>query len=70
MEEKYYIAYQSAEETSNGIVCLTDEEYKAVNKFLKQVYDFSAGYCGSCGINEKSYSNKEEAEIALYEEDE
>lgn len=70
MEEKYYIACQSAEETSYGIVLLTDEEYKAVSKFLKQVYSFSARYCGSCGIDEKSYLDKEEAEIALYEKDE
>ena len=69
MEEKYYIACQSAEETASGVVCLTDEEHKAVKKFLEQVYSFSAGYCGSCGIDEKGYSDKEEALDVWYDRD-
>lgn len=68
MKEKYYIAYQTAEEQSYGIVHLTEEEHKAVQKFLQQVYNFSSGYCGSCGVEEKAYTNEEEAQAALYEQ--
>ena len=69
MEEKYYIAYQNAEDQSSGIVCLTDEEHKAVKKFLSQVYSFSGGYCGTCGIEDKSFPSVEEAQNSLYEEE-
>lgn len=64
--EKYYIASQSAETESQGIVHLTEAEYKAVLKFLNQVHKFSSGYCGYCYISEKAYDSKYEAEIALY----
>lgn len=69
MEKKYYIAYQSAEEVSSGIVYLTDDEYKAAKEFLSQIYNFSAGYCGTCGIGDKSFPSEEEAKNALYEEE-
>ena len=63
MEEKYYITCQSAEEIALGVVALTDDEHKAVKKFLEQVYNFYTGYCGSCEIGEKGYFDKEEALI-------
>jgi len=69
MKEKYYIAYQSAEETASGVVVLTPREYEAVQKFLKQIYNFSAGYCGSCGIDKKSFSTENEAQEYLDNQD-
>ena len=69
MEEKYYIAYQNAEDQSSGIVCLTDEEHKTVKKFLSQVHSFSGGYCETCGIEDKSFPSVEEAQNALYNEE-
>ena len=70
MKENYYIACQSAEERSDGIVKLTEDEHKAVKKFLEQVYNFEGGYCGSCGIDEKGYSTEEEAQEVLWGDEE
>ena len=67
-ENKYYIAYQSAEEHSSGVIALTQKEYEAVQKFLKQIYSFSSGYCGSCGIKEKSFTTEEEAQEYYYDQ--
>lgn len=66
---KYYKAYQHAEEQSDGIVHLTEDEYKAVKKFLEQVYNFSDGWCGTCGIEEKAFDTEEEAQESLYKEE-
>ena len=69
--EKYYKARQSAEAAASGIVHLTEEEYRAVQKFLSQVYEFSRVevYCGSCGIDETAFDTEEEAEASLYWEE-
>lgn len=65
--EKYYIAYQMAESESEGVVKLTDEEFKAVTKFLDQVSNFEdRSYCGTCGINPTPYATEEEAREKLY----
>lgn len=63
--EKYYIARQCAEEECAGVVKLTDDEYAAVRKFLDQVYDFSSGYCGSCGIGKNPYETYNDAQESL-----
>jgi len=65
MDEKYYLAHQCAEEDSAGVVQLTEQEHKAVQKFLDQVYKFSGGYCGTCSIGIESFNSKEEAENKL-----
>jgi len=71
--EKYYKAYQSAEDMVSGIVHLTEEEHKAVQKFLSQVNIFidgyGGGYCGSCAIDEMTFDTIEEAEESLYREE-
>lgn len=67
--EKFYKAYQSAEESSSGVVALTDEEYKAVEKFLKQVHAFISGWCGSCGIDPEAFKTENEACESLYKEE-
>lgn len=69
MNEKYYKAYQAAEEESHGVVRLTEEEHKAVVKFLTQVYGFGGGWCGSCSIDEVPFDTEESAQESLYKEE-
>jgi hypothetical protein len=63
--EKFYIAGNYAEEMSEGIVHLTEDEHAAVVKFLKQLGDswggFTGGYCGSSVIGEEAFEDEAEA---------
>ena len=68
MAEKYYKAYLSAEEEAYGVVKLTEEEHKAVVKFLNQVHEFSYGWCGSCDIDNVSFNTIDEVQESLYKE--
>lgn len=63
--EQYYLAYQCAKGNNEGVVKLTKEGYKAVERFLDQVYSFVDGDCRYCCISTTSYDTEEEALAAL-----
>ena len=59
----YYIMTQAAEESSCGVVKLTTEEAKTVNKALKELNQQISGWCGHCSIDlNNPYHTREEAE--------
>lgn len=61
----FYVASQCAEERCGGVVELTEAEHKAVRNFLDQMDIFCDGYCGSCGIEDRKFDTKKEAEDTL-----
>lgn len=67
MNKKWYIVENTAEEQEVAIVELTDEEAKAVKKFLDtKIIIVSAEYVGYTEFFiDKPYNTKEEAEVAV-----
>lgn len=60
-KEKYYIRDLSADGGATAVVALTDDEYKAVKKFLDAPNVFDDGYGGDCTISDIGYETYEEA---------
>lgn len=60
-KEKYYIRDLSAEGSATAVIALTDDEYKAVKKFLDAPNVVDYGYSGNCTISDIGYETYEEA---------
>lgn len=65
MNNKWYIRCNSAEEDSYAVVQLTEDEYRAVVKFLSAEALYSSGFTGYCYIINYGFDTKEEALNAI-----
>lgn len=66
MNAKWYVRCNSAEEDEYYVVQLTEDEYKAVVKFINNADYISGGcHCGACHIINHGFDTREEAVDAI-----
>lgn len=64
----FYKVYQIGEQTSKGIVSLSEEEHKSVTKYLDEVDRLSWGDCGKNRLGDVPFNTYEEASESLSKE--
>lgn len=65
MMSKWYVRCNSAEDDCYAIVNLTEDEYKAVIKFLNADNVYGGGFCGNCYIINHGFDTREGALNAI-----